>query len=91
MKKRSAAKRLEWVLYLLLALRAYTDTLAHIVGEEWRTAEWVRERVERALNLILEHPGVGAPTARHGERRYPLASIGTSSSIALHRLPCEFA
>ena len=69
----SAAKRLEWA---PRALRAYINSLAHITDEDPRTAELVRERVERALDLILEHPGIGSPTARRGERRYPIANTG---------------
>ena len=69
----SAARRLEWA---PRALRAYVDSLAHIADEDWRTAEIVRERVEHALDLILEHPGIGTPTARRGERRYPIANTG---------------
>ena len=69
----SAAKRLEWA---PRALQAYIDSLAHIADEDPRTVELVRERVEHALDLILEHPGIGVATARRGERRYPIASTG---------------
>ena len=69
----SAARRLEWA---PRALQAYVDSLAYIAGEDPRTAELVRERVEHALELILEHPGIGVPTARRGERRYPIANTG---------------
>lgn len=68
-----AVKRLEWA---PRALRAYIDTLGHIAEEDPRTAELVRERVERALDVICEHPGIGVPTPRRGERRYPIANTG---------------
>ena len=69
----SVVRRLEWA---PRALQAYIDSLAHITDEDPRTAELVRERVEHALDLILEHPGIGAPIARRGERRYPIANTG---------------
>jgi len=69
----SAVRRLEWA---PRALQAYIDSLAHIADEDPRTAGLVRERVERALDLILEHPGIGVPTARRGERRFPIANTG---------------
>lgn len=69
----SVARRLEWA---PRALQAYIDSLAHIADEDPRTAELVRERVEHALDLIVEHPGIGVPTARRGERRYPIANTG---------------
>lgn len=69
----NAAKRLEWA---PRALQAYIDSLAHIADEDPRTAELVRKRVEHALDLILEHPGIGATTARRGERRHPIANTG---------------
>jgi plasmid stabilization system protein ParE len=84
----SAAKRLEWS---PRALRAFIDTLAHIADEDPRTAELVHERVERALDLICEHPGIGVPTARRGERRHPIANTGhvvvyrvTPAAIRIH-------
>ena len=69
----SAARRLEWA---PRALQAYIDSLVHIGDDDPRTAELVRERVEHALVLILEHPGIGVPTARRGERRHPIANTG---------------
>jgi len=69
----SAARRLEWA---PRALQAYVDSLAYIAGENPRAAELVRERVEHVLDLILEHPGIGVPTARRGERRYPIPNSG---------------
>jgi plasmid stabilization system protein ParE len=84
----SAAKRLEWA---PRALQAYLDSLSYIAYEEPRTAELVRERVERALDLILEHPGIGVPTGRRAERRYPIPNTGhvivyrvTSSAVRIH-------
>ena len=69
----SAVRRLEWA---PRALHAYLNSLAHIADQDPRTAELVRERVEHTLDLILEHPGIGVPTARRGERRYPIANTG---------------
>lgn len=69
----SAARRLEWA---PRALQAYIDSLAHIADEDPRTAGLVRERVEHALDVILENPGIGVPTARRGERRLPIANTG---------------
>ncbi len=69
----SAARRLEWA---PRALQAYVDSLAYIADQDPRTAELVRERVEHALDLILEHPRIGVPTARRGERRYPIPNTG---------------
>ena len=69
----SAVRRLEWA---PRALQAYIDSIAHITDEDSRTAELVRARVEHALDLILEHPGIGVLTARRGERRYPIANTG---------------
>ena len=84
----SAARRLEWA---PRALKAYTDSLSHIADEDPRTAELVRERVEHALDLVLEHPGIGVPTARRGERRCPIANTGhvivyrvTAAAIRIH-------
>jgi len=66
----SPARQLEW------ALQAYIDSIAHIADQDPRTAGHVRQRVERALDLILEQPGIGTPTARRGERRYPVSNTG---------------
>ena len=81
----SAAKRLEWA---NRALQAYIDTLAHIADENSRTAELVRKRVEHALDLILEHPGIGIPTARRGERRYPIANTGPCNRLSRYAGSC---
>jgi plasmid stabilization system protein ParE len=84
----SAGRRLEWA---PRALRAYVDSLAYIADQDPRTAELVRERVEHALDLILEHPGTGVPTARGGERRYPIPNTGhvlvyrvTRAAVRIH-------
>lgn len=84
----NAAKRLEWA---PRALRAYLATLAHIADQDWRTADLVRDRVDQALDFILQHPGVGVPTARRGERRYPIANTGhvvvyriTPATVRIH-------
>lgn len=66
-------RRLEWT---PRALEAYLGTLAHIAEEDPRTAGRVAERVERALSAILAHPGIGSPSARKGERRYPIPNTG---------------
>ena len=78
-----AARRLEWA---PRALHAYLDSLAHIADQDPRTGELVRQRVERALDLIVEHPGIGTPTARRGERRYPIANTG---HIIVYRVTTE--
>lgn len=84
----SAARRLEWA---PRALQAYVDSLAYIADQDARTAELVRERVEHALDLILEYPGIGVPTPRRGERRYPVPSTGhvlvyrvTRAAVRIH-------
>ena len=84
----SAARQLEWA---PRALQAYIDSLAHIADENPRTAGLVRERVEHALDRILEHPGIGVPTARRGERRFPIANTGhvivyrvTQAAVRVH-------
>lgn len=84
----SAVKRLEWA---PRALRAYLDTLAHIASDDRRTAERVRERVEHALSLIVDHPDIGVSTARRGERRLPISNTGhvivyrvTSTAVRVH-------
>jgi plasmid stabilization system protein ParE len=69
----SAVRRIEWA---PRALHAFLNSLAHVADQDPRTADLVRERVEHALDLILEHPGIGVPTARRGERRYPIANTG---------------
>lgn len=84
----SAGRQLEWA---PRALRAYVDTLAHISHEDPHTAELVRERVKHGLDLILEHPRIGVPTARRGERRYPIPNTGhviiyrtTRTAVRIH-------
>ena len=69
----SPARRLEWA---PRALQAYIDSFAYIANQDPRTADLVRERVDHALDLILEHPGLGTSTARRGERRYAIANTG---------------
>jgi hypothetical protein len=32
---------------------------------------------QHALELILDHLGIGVPAARRGERRYPMQTLGT--------------
>lgn len=68
-----ASKRLEWT---PRALEAYLATLSRISDEDSRTADLVRERVERALELIQLQPGIGTPSARRGERRFPIPKTG---------------
>src|SRR6267143_3942421 len=66
-------KRLEWS---PRALDAYLATLRHIAADDARAAELVSERIERALAQILEYPGLGTPTLRRGERRFPVRKTG---------------
>ena len=58
------------------ALDAYLATLAKIAEEDIRTADLVRQRVERALDLIQSPPGLGTPVLRRGERRFRVADTG---------------
>jgi plasmid stabilization system protein ParE len=74
-----AAKRLEWA---PRARHAYLASIAYIAAHDPRTASLVIERVERALDLILEHPEIGVANARRGERRYPIANTAHASFIA---------
>ena len=69
----AASKRLEWT---RKAFEAYYSTLKRIAEDDLRTAELVRERVERALALIQSQPGIGTPALRRGERRYPVPNTG---------------
>ena len=69
----STARQLDWA---PRSLQAYIDSLARIADEDPCTAELVQKRVDYVLDLILEHPGIGTPTARRGERRYPIANTG---------------
>jgi plasmid stabilization system protein ParE len=84
----SAGRRLEWA---PRALQAYIESVAHIADEDPRTAALVRERVEHALGLILEHPRIGVSTARRGERRFAIANTGhvivyrvTAAAVRVH-------
>jgi plasmid stabilization system protein ParE len=58
------------------ALEAYLETLARIADDDPRTADLVRQRVERALALIGAQPGIGTPAIRRGERRFPIPKTG---------------
>jgi plasmid stabilization system protein ParE len=48
------ARRLSWA---PRALAAFEATLAHIAGEDPRTAELVVARVEHSLELLRRNPG----------------------------------
>ena len=52
----ASARRLDWG---RRALDAYVSTLIHIGSENRQSAYLVEERVDRALALILAHPGLG--------------------------------
>ena len=67
------AKRLEWS---RRALDAYLASLERIAEEDPRSADLVRERVERALELICGQPGLGTPAQRTGERRFAVPKTG---------------
>lgn len=69
----AASKPLEWT---PRAFHAYAATLARIAEEDPLTAQLVRERVERAVSLIQSQPGIGTPSLRRGERRYPVSNTG---------------
>ncbi|MSQ50575.1 MAG: type II toxin-antitoxin system RelE/ParE family toxin [Betaproteobacteria bacterium] len=82
------AKRLDWA---PKALQAYVDSLARIASDDPLTAERVRKRVEHALDLIREYPGIGTPAARRGERRFPISKTGhvivyrvTRTAVRIH-------
>ena len=84
----NAVRQLDWA---PRALQAYIESLVRIADEDPRTAGLVRERVERALDVILENPGIGVPTARRGERRFPIANTGhvivyrvTPAAVRIH-------
>ena len=69
----AASKPLEWSRG---AAEAYVSTLAGIADQDPATANSIRERVTRALALIQSHPRLGTPTARRGERRFPVPRTG---------------
>jgi plasmid stabilization system protein ParE len=67
------ARRLKWA---PRAVAAFEATLAHIAGEDPRTAELVVARVEHSLELLRRNPGLGTLTAARGVRRYPVPRTG---------------
>ncbi|MGH8687899.1 MAG: type II toxin-antitoxin system RelE/ParE family toxin [Burkholderiales bacterium] len=68
-----AARRLEWQPG---ARRAFQETLSRIAQDDPHAADLVLTRTRRAMDLILEHPGLGTPAARRGERRFPVPATG---------------
>jgi plasmid stabilization system protein ParE len=69
----AGAKRLEWHPG---ARRAFQETLTRIANDEPHAADLVLARTRRALALIQVHPGLGTPTPKRGERRYPVPNSG---------------
>jgi plasmid stabilization system protein ParE len=67
------ARRLEWQPG---ARRAFLETLARIAQDEPHTADLVLARTSRAIALIQDHPALGTPTPRRGERRFPVPNTG---------------
>jgi hypothetical protein len=66
-------RRLDWG---RRALQAYVSSLVHIAGESRQTALLVEARVDRALSLIVAHPGIGTPGPRRNERIFPIPNTG---------------
>ena len=69
----ASARRLDWG---RRALDAYVSTLIHIGSENRQAAYLVEERVDRALALILSHPGLGTPGPRRNERVFAIPNTG---------------
>lgn len=69
----ASPKRLDWQ---RRALDAYVSTLINIASENRRTAYLVEERVDRALALILAHPGLGTPGPKRNERIFAVPNTG---------------
>ena len=69
----ASARRLDWG---RRALDAYVSTLIHIGSENRQSAYLVEERVDRALALILAHPGLGTPGPRRNERIFAIPNTG---------------
>ena len=69
----AGAKPLEW---LPGARRAFDATLSRILDEDPATAELFRGRVERALDLIQAHPGLGTSAPKRNERRFAVPKTG---------------
>ncbi len=67
------ARPLEW---LPGARRAFDATLDRIAEQDPDTAEWFRTRVERSLNLVRAHPGLGTATPTRNERRFAVQRTG---------------
>ena len=67
------ARRLDWG---RRALDAYLATLTYISAENRPAAYLVEERVDRALALILLHPGLGTRSPRRNERIFAIPNTG---------------
>lgn len=76
------AKRLEWS---ARALDAYLSTVARIAADDPFTARQFIERVQRSLAAIVEHPHIGTPATRRGERRHPIAGTGHVIAYRIER------
>ena len=76
-----SAKRLDWG---RRALDAYVSTLIHIASADRRSAYLVEERVDRALALILAHPGIGSPSPRRNERIFAIPNTGHIVDYRIH-------
>ena len=77
----ASARRLDWG---RRALDAYVSTLIHIGSENRQAAYLVEERVDRALALILAHPGIGSPSARRNERIFAIPNTGHVVDYRVH-------
>lgn len=72
----SAGKKpLEWA---RKAREAFAASLDYIASEDPFAAKLVAERVDRALALIQEQPGIGAPAAARGRRTFLVPNTGHS-------------
>ena len=77
----ASARRLDWG---RRALDAYVSTLVHIASGDRRSAYLVEERVDRALELILAHPGIGSPGPRRNERTFAIPNTGHVVDYRIH-------
>ncbi|MQA20670.1 type II toxin-antitoxin system RelE/ParE family toxin [Rugamonas rivuli] len=67
------------------ARRSLDRTIAHIHAEDASASQLVLRRLQNALDVIADQPGIGTLTDRRDTRRFPIPKTGHTIDYRVHQ------
>ncbi|RFP10732.1 type II toxin-antitoxin system RelE/ParE family toxin [Duganella sp. BJB475] len=58
------------------AQESLDQTMAHVYAQDMSAGNLMLQRLQKALDLIAEQPGIGTPTKQKNLRRFPIPRTG---------------